>query len=307
MTTGLGVSNLPQLSQKDFARFRALIHNRTGIYIRDGKQVMLASRLNRRLRHHGLHSFSEYLALIESPGATEEEIKELINAVTTNKTAFFREPHHFEFLESTLVRERQEASLLGAPKKLRLWSAASSTGQEAYSIVISLLEATGGVASSWDVHVTASDIDTEVLKTGASGLYSASSLEEIDPALRSKYFLRGKGEMAGWMKVKPALSSRVEFKRINLQDESWQIEGPFDGIFFRNALIYFNPDTQAIFLRKMLRHLRPKGYLFLGHSEHVPFLHDVVDPLSHTIYRLKDRVGTPDKKALRKMEGRASD
>jgi chemotaxis protein methyltransferase CheR len=297
------VGGLPQLNAKDFERFRKLIHERTGIFIRDGRQLMLSSRLARRLRHHGMTSFSEYLALVES--SREGEINELINVVTTNKTSFFREVHHFDFLKKTLVPERQNAAQRGEPKKLRFWSAASSTGQEAYSILISLLEANAGAVSGWDIHVTASDIDTEVLKTAASGIYSAASIEEIEPSLRSKYFLRGKGDMEGRIKAKPILSSRVDFKRINLQDESWPIEGLFDGIFFRNALIYFDLDTQAAFLRKMLRYLRPKGYLFLGHSEHVPWLYDMVDPLSQTIYQLKDRAGGLAARPACKMESRA--
>ena len=133
---------------------------------------------------------------------------------------------------------------------------------------------------SWDVEVAASDIDTKVLATAQRAIYSADSLASVAPLLQKKYFLRGKDEMLGQVKVKPYVTRLVQFKRINLMDARWPLEGLFDVIFFRNALIYFNQDTQDLFLRKMVRYLKPRGYLFLGNSEHIPWMHEILEPLT---------------------------
>jgi chemotaxis protein methyltransferase CheR len=292
--------------------FRALIHHHTGIWLRDGKQIMLASRLSRRLRHHGIANFAEYYQYVQRSPDNSEEIRELINCVTTNKTSFFRERHHFEFLANTVVPEIESAARKGAARSIRIWSAACSTGEEPYSIAITLLESlqssmrvkTRSLAphgprlpglpgltvapGSWRIEIVASDIDTNVLGTAAHGIYSMDSLASVDTPLRKKYFLRGKDDMPGQVKAKPDVARLVQFKRINLQDSRWPLEGLFDAIFFRNALIYFNQETQDVFLRKMACYLRPKGYLFLGNSEHIPWLQDILAPLNQTMYRLRD-------------------
>ena len=274
-----------KMTPKDFKMFRALIHQKTGIWLRDGKEVMLSSRLSRRLREHEMTSFSEYYGYVSKLKSNDDELRELINCVTTNKTSFFREDHHFKFLAARLVPEVQRAALKGAAKTIRIWSAACSTGEEPYSIVISLLEALGVQAAAWKVEVLASDIDTVVLDTAARGIYDAKALESVDLTLQRRYFLRGKGELLGQVKIKPEVASHIVFRQINLMEQSWPVDGAFDAIFFRNALIYFNQDTQNLFLRKMVRLLKPKKYLLLGHSEHVPWLHDVVVPLNQTVYQ----------------------
>lgn len=297
---------------REFKMFRTLIHRHTGIWLRDGKQIMLASRLSRRLRHHGIANFAEYYEYVQRLPSNSEEIRELINCVTTNKTSFFRERHHFEFLASTVVPEIQSTARQSVARSIRIWSAACSTGEEPYSIAITLLESlqasqTGTSASSafhgsgraclpgfgfapgsWKIEIVASDIDTKVLGTAAHAIYSLDSLASVDMPLRKKYFLRGKDDMTGHVKVKPNVVRLVEFKRINLQDAEWPLEGPFDAIFFRNALIYFNRETQDLFLRKMACYLKPKGYLFLGNSEHISWLQDIFTPLNQTMYRLRD-------------------
>jgi len=300
------------MGMREFQTFRTLIHKRTGIWLRDGKQVMLASRLSRRLRHHGMANFVEYCGYVQTVPDDSEEMRELINCVTTNKTSFFRERHHFEFLAGTVVPEVRAAVLRGAAKKIRVWSAASSTGEEAYSTAITLLEelrtasninrsvgphyspkraglpGTAMESGGWKIEIVASDIDTRVLETARRAIYSQDSLVSIAPALQKKYFLRGKDDMRGRVKLKPDVTRLVEFKRINLQDARWPLEGLFDVIFFRNALIYFNQETQDIFLRKMIRYLKPRGYLFLGNAEHIPWLHGILEPLNRTMYRLRD-------------------
>ena len=302
MTAAVFESSNISMEIREFKLFRTLIHERTGIWLRDGKQVMLASRLSRRLRHHSLSNFAQYYDYVQNLRDNGEEMLQLINCVTTNKTSFFRERHHFDFLANTVVPEIQRAVAHGGPRKVRVWSAASSTGAEAYSIAITLLEALAApchasiaaqptkVASigPWKIEIIASDIDTNVLNTAIRAIYPVEELASVPPPLRKKYFLRGKDEMIGQVKVKPEVARLVEFKRINLMDADWAIEGPFDVIFFRNALIYFNQKTQDVFLRKMTRYLKPLGYLFLGNSEHIPWLHSILEPLKQTMYQLRE-------------------
>ncbi len=296
---------------REFKLFRSLVHQRTGIWLRDGKQVMLASRLSRRLRHHGLTDFAEYYEYVRKVPDDGDEIRQLINCVTTNKTSFFRERHHFEFLSKTVLPQIESATRRGANKSISVWSAACSTGEEPYSIAITLLEAlqTAQHAKSaarpqpppkrpvlpgfavapaaWRIEVVASDIDTAVLETAQRAVYKEDALATVDAPLQPRYFLRGKDDMQGFVKVKPDVARLVQFKNINLMDARWPLDGLFDVIFFRNALIYFNQETQNVFLRKMARYLKPNGYLFLGNSEHIPWLGDIFAPLTQTMYRLR--------------------
>jgi chemotaxis protein methyltransferase CheR len=299
------------MEMREFKLFRTLVHERTGIWLRDGKQIMLASRLSRRLRFHGLPDFSAYYDFVQRATDSGAEIRELINCVTTNKTSFFRERHHFDFLANTVVPQIQSEARQGAAKNIRVWSAACSTGEEPYSIAITLLEklqapqslksaafpqhgparvalpeltATSG---AWKIEVTASDIDTAVLATATQAVYRDDSLATVDTPLQRKYFLRGKDDMQGYVKVKTNVTRLVEFKHINLMDAQWPLDNLFDVIFFRNALIYFNQDTQGVFLRKMARYIKPNGYLFLGNSEHIPWLADTFAPLRQTMYQLR--------------------
>lgn len=297
---------------QEFKLFRTLVHERTGIWLRDGKQIMLASRLSRRLRLHGLSSFADYYAYVQRVQDNGNELRELINCVTTNKTSFFRERHHFEFLANTVVPQIKSGFRSDTSRNIRIWCAASSTGEEPYSIAITLLEALQPSQStktaipsrpapariglprliqspgSWKIEVVASDIDTKVLETAVRAIYPEDSLSTVDTALQKKYFLRGTDDMRGYVKVKPDVARLVQFKRINLMDARWPLEDLFDVIFFRNALIYFNQETQDLFLRKMARYLKPGGYLFLGNSEHIPWLHEILAPLNQTMYRLRD-------------------
>jgi chemotaxis protein methyltransferase CheR len=294
---------------REFKTFRELIHQKTGIWLRDGKQAMLASRLSKRLRHHGMTDFATYAAFVKAVQDDGKELAEIINCVTTNKTSFFREKHHFDFLMQTLVPELMAGAAMGRARSIRIWSAACSTGEEPYSIAISLLEALktghvqGSVAPSlgqplsafggWQIEVVASDIDTVVLATAAQGIYDRESLEDVPPVMQTRYFLRGKGNMNGQVRVKKEVAQLVKFQRINLMDTRWALDGKFDAIFFRNALIYFNRETQELFLRKMLGYLKSRGYLILGHSEHVPWLNDAVEARSNTIHQLRAQKRPP--------------
>jgi len=294
-------NSLYPMELREFKMFRTLVHERTGIWLRDGKQIMLASRLSRRLRYHGLASFADYYQFVQKVQDNGVEIRELINCVTTNKTSFFRERHHFDFLANTVVPRIKEVAQPGAAKTIRIWSACCSTGEEPYSIAITLLEAlqkqlrskdslTGLNTSpgGWKIEIVASDIDTVVLGTATRAIYPADSLTSVSLPMQRKYFLRGKDDMQGHVKVKTDVARLVEFKRINLMDAKWPLDNRFDAIFFRNALIYFNQDTQDVFLRKMAGYLKPNGYLFLGNSEHIPWLSDIFAPLKQTMYQLRE-------------------
>ena len=283
-------SSLTAIGASEFRLFRDLIHRHTGIWLRDGKQVMLASRLSRRLRAHRLTNFADYYRYLERLPDNHHELGELINCVTTNKTSFFREAHHFRFLAETMIPETLAVSRRSTDRHaLRIWSAACSTGEEPYSIAITLQEARGRYAPlrGWDLSVMASDIDTAVLEKAARGIYPAEEIGDMDTQLVKKYFLCGTSEMAGQVRIKKEVAALVQFERINLMERAWPVSGLFDAIFFRNALIYFRQDTQDLFLRRMIRCLHPGGYLILGHSEHIPWLHDVLEPLQQTIYRLR--------------------
>jgi chemotaxis protein methyltransferase CheR len=302
-------ASLVAMDAREFKTFRELIHQKTGIWLRDGKQAMLAGRLSKRLRHHGMTDFVTYAAYVETVQDGGKELAEIINCVTTNKTSFFREMHHFDFLMQTLVPDLLAGAALGRARSIRIWSAACSTGEEPYSIAISLLEAlktghrSGSAAASsdrppatpgnWQIEVVASDIDTVVLATAAQGIYDRESLEDVPSTMQNKYFLRGKGNMSGQVRVKKEVAQLVKFQRINLMDTQWTIEGKFDAIFFRNALIYFNRETQEVFLRRMLGYLKPRGYLILGHSEHVPWLNDSVEARSNTVHQLRAQKRPP--------------
>jgi chemotaxis protein methyltransferase CheR len=301
-------ASLAAMDVREFKTFRELIHRQTGIWLRDGKQAMLAGRLSKRLRHHGMTDFATYAAYVARVQDGGKELAEIINCVTTNKTSFFREMHHFDFLMRTLVPEVVAGAALGRARSIRIWSAACSTGEEPYSIAISLLEAlktahvSGSVVpspgqslspSGWQIEVVASDIDTAVLATAAQGIYDRDSLEDVPSAMQSKYFLRGKGHMIAQVRVKKEVAQLVKFQRINLMDTQWALEGKFDAIFFRNALIYFNRETQEVFLRRMLGYLKSRAYLILGHSEHVPWLNDSVEARSNTIHQLRAQKRPP--------------
>jgi chemotaxis protein methyltransferase CheR len=303
-------ASLLAMDVREFKTFRELIHQKTGIWLRDGKQAMLAGRLSKRLRHHGMTDFATYAAYVTAVQDGGTELAEMINCVTTNKTSFFREKHHFDFLMQTLVPGLIAGAALGRARSIRIWSAACSTGEEPYSIAISLLEALkiapvpGSAAPNpgqqplspargWQIEVVASDIDTVVLATAAEGIYDRESLEDVPPVMQTRYFLRGKGNMSGQVRVKKEVAQLVRFQRINLMDTQWALEGKFDAIFFRNALIYFNRETQELFLRRMLGYLKSRGYLILGHSEHVPWLNDSVEALNNTIHQSRAQKRPP--------------
>ncbi|HVK31401.1 MAG TPA: CheR family methyltransferase [Burkholderiaceae bacterium] len=242
-------------SAADFERVRALIYQRAGIHLHPGKQAMVYSRLSRRLRETGHPSFAVYLQWLEGHAANDPEWQAFINCLTTNLTSFFREDHHFTALAEDL-RAR-------AGRPLRIWCNAASTGEEPYSILMTVTETLGAGASAT---LLATDIDTHVLDTARRGVYEVGS-RGLSPERLKRHFLRGTGTNAGSIRVKPELARLVEFKVFNLMSASWSFGEPFDLVFCRNVMIYFDAATQRRVLERIHGCMRPGGLLYVGHSE----------------------------------------
>lgn len=278
-------TSLPEMSERTFRLFRDLVQQHSGIAIPDNKKLMLSSRLTRTLQGLGLQSFEAYYQRLRDSPPEGPEIQAFLNSVTTNRTSFFREPAHFEFLATTLIPQLQAEARLRSSRRVRMWSAAVSTGEELYSVAITLLEALS--PDRWNIDLVGSDIDTGVLDTARRAIYPAESVAHLESSLVSRYFLRGERTFEGQVKLKPEVTSLTEFRRINLVHPDWPVSGAFDAIFFRNVLIYFQPETQEVFLRRLLHHLAPGGYLFLGSAEYIPWLDNVVEQVQRSIYRLR--------------------
>lgn len=248
------VQRLP-LSDVHFRRISQLIYQRAGIVLADHKREMVYNRLVRRLRLLGVSDFGQYLALLENdPNSAEWQA--FINALTTNLTAFFREAHHFPILAEH-ARSR--------PNGYSVWSTAASTGEEPYSIAITLSEVLGNRVSG--CQVWASDIDTQVLEKATAGVYRQDELSTLSPQQFQRFFLRGTGPHDGLVRVRPELAAMVNFQSLNLLAPEWPLPGQFDAIFCRNVMIYFDKETQERILRRFVPLLKPGGLMFAGHSE----------------------------------------
>jgi len=284
-TPPITLGNPFRLTDEDFDQLRQFIFDHTGISLSDHKRALVYSRLARRLRHFGYKDYTEYFRHLTERDIDGSELIEMINAITTNKTSFFRESHHFDFLSEVCFPALRKGPP-GAPRTLRMWSAASSTGEEPYTLAMVAREAFPEF-EGWRIEIDATDIDTAVLERARAGLYTVEQAEGIPSALLHKYFLKGKGANAGWVKTGPAISSLVRFQRLNLNSAPWPWRDPFDVVFCRNVMIYFNRDTQRELIRRIISRIKPGGYLMLGHSE---FLHGQIEGVDHlrkNIYRIK--------------------
>jgi chemotaxis protein methyltransferase CheR len=258
----------------DFERVRNLLYQRAGINLSATKDQMVYSRLARRLRSLHLRSFTEYFAYLDRH---EDEWQQFTNALTTNLTSFFRESHHFHMLAAHV---RKHA---GERRPLRIWCSASSSGEEPYSLAMTMIEALGSLTP--DVAIIASDIDTGVLSTARAGIYPDQRVEQLKLARKKSFFLRGKGAQLGKVRVRQELQALIEFRQINLLDADWGITPGLDVIFCRNVMIYFDKPTQSKILERMIKLLRPDGLFFAGHSESFVHATHLVKLIERTVYR----------------------
>jgi chemotaxis protein methyltransferase CheR len=265
------------LTDGDFSRVRALIHQRAGIALGEQKREMVYSRLSRRLRELGMKDFTSYLALLEGE-KDSAEWQAFTNALTTNLTAFFREAHHFPLLA-------EHAKKCAAP--VTVWCSAASTGEEPYSIAMTLIEALGSRAAT--ASVIATDIDTQVLEKAAAGVYTMEQVSKLPLERLKRFFLKGSGARAGQVRIRPEVAAMVKFGQLNLLDTQWGLKEPFDVIFCRNVMIYFDKPTQNRILQRFAPLMKPQGLLFAGHSENFSYASQPFRLRGQTVYELDSR------------------
>jgi len=251
------------LSDSEFKNLTELVRSLTGIVLGDHKKEMVYSRLARRLRELGMESFSQYCALLKSK-TSDTETGFLVNAITTNLTKFFRESHHFDFLTDHLTEIQNDPFRRSGDKKIRIWSAACSSGEEPYSIASTLMNKVSAL-SHWDVRILATDLDTNMLEKGRSGIYGINALQGI-PDDYLGVFKASTTQKNDQLIINPIIKNLVHFKKLNLLHQ-WPMQKKYDVIFCRNVLIYFDAETKASLVKRYSEMLLPGGILFLGHSE----------------------------------------
>jgi chemotaxis protein methyltransferase CheR len=265
-------------SDAEFAFIRELVEQHAAIKLPDTKRQMVYGRLVRRLRELRLGSFAEYVALLRDDAGGPEFVN-LINAVTTNLTSFFREKHHFDVLREKVIPEFVTRN--SAKRSLRIWSAGCSTGEEPYSIAMTVLDC---LPAGWDLKILATDIDTTVLATASAGVYGEDRIRSLPDTLKRRGFLRGRGESSDKVRVRPEFQQPISFKQLNLM-EAWPMRGQFDFIFCRNVVIYFDKPTQQRLFDRFADQLVDDGYVFLGHSETMHNLTTRFRLLGQTVYQ----------------------
>lgn len=263
------------ITDSEFERLRRFFLAASGIRLADTKKVLVCGRLARRLRELGLASYRAYMDFIEAPAGREER-QTAVDLLTTNETHFFREPRHFEFLRAQL----KSPALRSQRGPLRLWSAACSSGEEPYSLAMTLAEEWGD--RPWEVF--ASDLSTRVLDDARAGIYGSQRAAEVPPALATKYLLEGIDEYAGRYRVDSALRQRTRFAQVNLMEPLPMME-PFDFVFLRNVLIYFDSAAKKRIVESVAQRIRPGGLLFIGHAETLSGVTELLLPVVPTIYR----------------------
>ncbi len=273
-TTNIAGDQEYLMTQKDFDEMAALALAHTGIVLGPHKITMVYSRIARRLRALSLTDFSSYLTYLNQN--FDQEIHEFINHITTNLTSFFREAHHFDFCKNELfpqlIKKQQ--------KRIRIWSSGCSNGQEAYSIAMTIRQCAFPLTS--DIKILATDLDSNMVQQGHDAIYPVDSVESLSPSMIEKYCQKSRDGSS--IRIRDSLRQLVYFKRLNLL-ESWPIKGPFDAIFCRNVVIYFNKETQKVLFERYANLLPDGGYLFIGHSESLNGLTDRFESIGNTIYR----------------------
>jgi len=261
------------MTQADFDFIQSLAYEKTGIVLPERKKHMVYSRLSRRLRHLNLDSFSQYCSLIQR---TPDEMINFVNALTTNLTAFFREDHHFKYLENKVIPQWKK----NKNKRLRVWSSACSTGEEPYSIAMILEQHFSGI--EWDLKILATDLDTNVLSKASIGSYASESVTNLPGRYADRYARQT--DSGQKIQMRSSVQKMIHFKQLNLLG-AWPMKGPFDVIFCRNVLIYFDNETKKKIIARFRKLLSPQGYLFIGHSETLTHISEDFDLIGQTIYR----------------------
>jgi len=269
-----------EFTDRDFNKIRQIVSQHTGISLSEAKQDLVYSRLSRRLRALGLKNFKSYCDFLQEDDRDDEMIQ-FTNAITTNLTSFFREPHHFDYLKSTVYPELKNLKM--HDRRIRIWSSACSTGEEPYSIAITANESFP-TATGWDVKILATDLDSNVVTKAKNGIYEMDRVKDIKDSRVRKWFKRKKIKNSELIKASSKLQNIITFKQLNLMN-AWPIKGPFDIIFCRNVVIYFDKPTQKILFDRMANLLAPGGYLFLGHSETLFKITDRFELIGNTIYK----------------------
>jgi chemotaxis protein methyltransferase CheR len=279
------------LAEGEFGLYQRLVFQEAGIHLADVKKALVASRLLRRIRELGMTTYGAYYRRVVED---RSELVLMLDAITTNETQFFREPHHFELLSSHLIpRWREEAAQGRRPRQVRIWSAGCSTGEEPFSLAMTLLPALPP-EDGWSVQILATDLSTRVLERATQGIFTAERTAGIPRPLLEKFMLRGVGSQDGNVKASPALQAAVTFRRLNLNQEPYGLTDSFDAIFCRNVFIYFNRTTRDRTVQQMLDHLRPGGCFFVGHSESLGGVAGL-ETLMPTVYRKAERSERPGK------------
>lgn len=269
------------MSDGEFKKLSNFIYSNYGIKMPPTKKVMLQARLQKRLKANNIKSFKEYCDFVFSEAGMRSEVVHMIDVVSTNKTDFFREPGHFDFMTNVFLPEFK-ADYSGKP--LKIWSSASSTGEEAYTIAMTIEEFINR-QKLFDYSIHCTDISTEVLKKAVNGVYALSRVANIPISIKRKYFLKSKDPKNETVRIVPDLRKKLTFNRLNLMDDSYPVPHDFDIIFCRNVLIYFDKETQEKVINKLCTRLRPGGYFLLGHSESITGMNVNLETIKPTIYR----------------------
>ncbi len=294
MLTGTGVktdisvmNSETVMSEKEFALFSSMIYSGTGIKMPPVKKLMLTSRLIKRMKLLEIKSFKQYYEYVCSPEGKVNEYFRMIDAVTTNKTDFFRENAHFEILVNMVLPELSAKEKFVKGNPVNIWSAGCSTGEEPYTIamVTSDFFSRERMKGKEPVSILATDISTKVLNSAVNAVYSEDSIKPVPHTLRKKYLLRGKGEKQGMFRIAPEIRKMVNFKKLNLMDERFNLDVEIDIVFCRNVIIYFDRDTQRELFNRFYDVISPGGYLFIGSSETLQGLNDRFVPAGPTVYR----------------------
>jgi chemotaxis protein methyltransferase CheR len=276
----MNATQAPKLNEREFKLLSSFIEKEVGIKMPPEKKILMESRLQKRLKKHGIGDFKEYCQFVFDDENAQGELIELIDAITTNKTDFMREPVHFDFLVQQALPD-----VTRNKSRINLWSAACSTGQEPYNLAMFMEEFKSQTNSSLEYAVTATDISNSCLEKARKAIYTMEDIEDIPLSFRKNYLLKSRDPKNRQIRIKQNLRDRITFKSINLMKDNYGINDKYDIVFCRNVLIYFDRDNQIKVINRILRHMNPGGYLFLGHSESMAGVNSNLKSVASSIYK----------------------